>query len=203
MKIFEIQNKIQNYIGQCLSNKGFDIDNTPTFYNLKDDIIRIIHISFLRRRDASYFNSNTASFNLNLGVNYNFKNIKDFHPKEYESHIRGCLLKDFSQKNPMNLKGFPLFHPERKRRDIWWVENNASNLEHLLANVSRIIDKNAIKWLDNFSDIAFTIRFLKKKKEIDSWKGGPFGFGSIVSPYRLHLIKQLQKKQKQIALELT
>lgn len=197
MKISELQNHIKASISQCLVDEGFLAVKKQTFYNQKNNIIRIVHIDFLDKKNASYFNSNTASFSLMLGVHFNFENHTDFHPKEYESHIRGCLLRNFSQKHPMDLKGFAFFHPERKRRDIWWIKNDASDLESLLDKANSAIDKNAVRWLEKFSDVNYVIKFLQKKKEIDSHRGGPFGFGPPGSPLRSNLIKQLQNKIKE------
>ena len=93
MNISKIQNQIKDSISKCLLDKGFSVEKSPTFYNLKNNIIRIIDINFLDKKNAAYFNSNTASFNLDLGINFN--NKSDYYQKEYESHIRGCLIKIF------------------------------------------------------------------------------------------------------------
>ncbi|MGD8912339.1 MAG: hypothetical protein PVJ68_06300 [Candidatus Thiodiazotropha sp.] len=192
MKISDIQKEIKDSISHRLESKGFFVDKSPTFYNIKDNLIRIVHIDFLSRKNATYFQSNTASFTLNLGVNYNIENKANFYPNEHDSHIKGCIIRTFRQKSPMDLKGFPLLHPERRRRDIWWVYRDASNLNNLLSNAVRVLDRKAIQWLERYSDIDFVIRVLQSKKEIDPWKGGPFGMGKIGCPYRNDLIKELK-----------
>ena len=168
---------------------GFDVDSAPTFYNRKGWIIRVFHIDFLNSKNAAYFNSNTASFTLNIGVFFNFQDTIS-KPKEYESHIRGQILRDFRQKNPMNLKEFGWFHPERWRRDIWWVDKDGQNLKHILVSSCRLTENKALKWLDKYSDLDHAIWLLKSKKE--NLKGGPFSFGSIGSSCRLELIKKLE-----------
>jgi hypothetical protein len=196
--ISEIQNQIRLSLSNCCSSIGFDVANNPTFYNHLNinKTVRIIHIDFLNAKSAAFFNSNTASFILNLGIYFNTENQNNLYPKEYEAQIRGTLIKDFRQKNPKDLNGLPLFHPERRRRDIWWVEKDEMKLDGLLANASRIITNNAMKWLDKYSNIEYIISYLKKKNVIDQWKGGPFGFGSIGSPFRQNLIKQLETKTR-------
>ena len=192
MKISEIQNEIKASISSCYASLGFNVSKSPTFYYCKESLLKIASIDFLSKTNAHYFNSNSASFTLGIGIYFNFENQNIF-PKEYECQVHGVLLRDFRQKNPMDLSGFPLFHPERKRRDIWWVEKDGKSLDKLLINASRIINKNAIKWLDKFSDPDYLVRYLKIGKEIDSWKGGPFGFGAIGSPFRQDAINKLEK----------
>ncbi len=193
--ITEIQQQIKSALSDCFLALGFNISKSPTFYHYQNDIVRIVHIDFLSKNNASYFNSNTASFILNLGIYFNLSDQKNLYPKEYEAQIRGILERDFHQKNLMNLKGFSLFHPERRRHDIWWVEKDGSNLEFLLSNASRVIRKGAIKWLNKYSEIKQVINYLKKKREINKC---PFGFGAIGSPCRLNLIKQLENKIKTV-----
>lgn len=190
----DLKNQIKSSLADCCSTIGFDVSKNPTFYNQLKDIVRIIHIDFLNVKNATYFNSNTTSFTINLGIYFIFENQNNIYPKEYEAQIRGTLIKDFYQKNPMGLKCFSLFHPERRRRDIWWVEKDGSNLEALLAHASRIIKNKAMIWLDSFSDIEYAIKYLKTKKEVESWKGGPFGFGVIGSPCRQNLINSIENK---------
>ena len=189
--ISENQKQIKSTLSACCLALGFDISKSPSFYNCRKDIVRIVHIDFLNKNNAAYFNSNTASFTLNLGIFFDLSDHQNLYPKEYEAQIRGKAERDFHQKHPMNLKGFPLFHPERRRRDIWWVEKDGANLDFILVNASRIITQKAIGWLDKYSDINYIIDFLKNKKEIDS---GPFGFGVIGSPCRQNLINRLENK---------
>lgn len=195
MKISELKKKIKDSLSDCCSAIGFDIETSPTFYNTKNNIIRIIHIDFLKNNHAAYFNSNTASFSINLGVFFNFEGKINYHPKEYEADIRGHVLRDFRQKKPMNLKGFSFFHPERRRRDIWWVQADGANLDDLLTNARRAVKANALKWLDKYSNIDFAINFLTKKQETEVWQEGPWGVGSIGSPMRQDLIHELKQKK--------
>ena len=194
-KYSELQNKILLSISNCCFSIGFTIEASPTFYNTQNDIIRILHVDFLNKKNSSYFNSNTASFSLNLGVFFNFEEDISNIPKEYDAQIRGHLIKDFRQKSPMNLKGFSLFHPERRRRDIWWVEPNGINIDYLINNATRIIEKKAIKWLDKYSDIDFVIEFLKTKKGTEVWQEGPWIISPIGSQYRIDLIDKLKLKK--------
>lgn len=195
IKISDLQKRIKDSLSDCCRSIGFNIEASPTFYNAKNDIIRILHIDFLNRRHAEYFNSNTASFTINLGVFFNFEGKISFYPKEYEAHIRGHIIKDFRQTNPMDLKGFSLFHPEKRRRDIWWVESDGSNLDYLLTNAGRLLKAKAVRWLDKYSDIDYVIYFLETKHGTEVWQEGPWGLGSIGSPGRQNLIEKLKTKK--------
>jgi hypothetical protein len=41
MKISDIQKEIKDSISRRLESKGFFVDKSPTFYNIKDNLIRI------------------------------------------------------------------------------------------------------------------------------------------------------------------
>ncbi|MDY0360760.1 MAG: DUF4304 domain-containing protein [Desulforegulaceae bacterium] len=189
MTISQLQKEISNSLSECCLSIGFDIDNATTFYNTKKNIIRLFHIDFLNSKNAAYFNTSTASFSLNIGIFFNFlENVTN--PKEYEAHFRGQILRNFYQKHPMDLKKFSWLHPERWRRDIWWVDKDGKNLKNILLSSRRLTKDKVLNWLDKYSDIDKAIWFLKNKKE--NFKGGPFGFGNIKSPCRLKLIKNLE-----------
>lgn len=195
MRISEIRQKILSSLSDNLADLGFDTLRCPTFYNFREDIVRIIHIDFLSNEAAAYFRSTTASFQINLAVFLNLAEIKNQYPKEYEAEIRGHLIRDFRQKHPMGLKGYSLFHPDRRRKDIWWIEKDGENLNQILDNASRLIYENAMDWLNKYSDIDFLADFLKKKKENEPWKGGPFGFGAIGSASRKKIVLGLERKR--------
>ncbi|KQC12296.1 MAG: hypothetical protein APR63_02840 [Desulfuromonas sp. SDB] len=175
-------------------DKNFKSTHPQTFHRFTPDVIEIFSIKFLDKHNAAYFNTNTASFSLNLGIYFNFEEKSEFHPQEYHAHIRGCLTRNFYQKHPMDLNGFSLFHPERFRRDLWWVDGDGSNLKSVTVNAVKRINTKADPWFNRHSKVDYVLKYLKTKPEQEPHKGGPFGFGSINSPARLNLIQQLENK---------
>ena len=130
-------------------------------------------------------------------------------PKEYECHIRRTLLRDFKQeakgKDPLNidretkrdilkyLEKFPNLKPKKNNqlftdsqdlRDIWYVENDGSNLDIIIEGIKRVIFKEGMKWFEKFSDFTYTYKYLRQKQENDY----AFNFGTRDSPARNYLL---------------
>ncbi len=192
-KIHDIRNQIILVFSNTLKYRGFDVAHPPTFYYSSNDVIQIVHLGFLTRDQARYFNSNTDSFTIYLGLFYIFitSNPPSSLPKEYECQVRGYVNRNFFQKHPMPMKGYSFFHPERWRRDIWWVEKNGSNLDKVIYNANKLLETKAMKWLNKYSDLQTIYNFLQFRNEKSN---GPFGFGTKGSPARKNLIEAIEKR---------
>lgn len=202
ISINELRNKVVNEISACLKSIGCTSENGHTFYAQSQDTIQVIEISFLDRRHAAYFGSNTASFSLELGVFFSFippaENITQSHtnqilyPRSFECHIRGNLLRDISQKAP----GKALSTPDKRRRDIWWVERSGANIDEVLDSATRVIRKRAKRWLERFSDIRYAYRYLQRGAGKNAWQGGPHNLGAKGCPLRQKLMRHLAARLK-------
>jgi len=200
VSVNELRNKIFSEISTCLMSIGFTNEKGYAFYAQSQDVIQVIQISFLDRRHANYFGTNTASFSLEMGIFFSFINTSGdmsqsyvkqmILPKIYECHIRRNLSRDISQKAPKK----DLSKPDRKRRDIWWVERSGANINEESAN--RVILKRAKRWLSRFSDIKYAYRYLKRGAWKDPWQGGPHNIGVKGCPLRQKLMLHLATKLK-------
>lgn len=202
ISINELRGKIIHEISGCLRSLGFTNANRHTFYAQSQDTIQVIEISFLDRRHAAYFGSNTASFSLELGIFFSFitpsENNGQSHtnqillPKIFECHIRGNLLRDISQKAPSK----DLSTPDKIRRDIWWIDRSGSNIDEVLDSATRVIRKRAKPWLQRFSDIHYTYRYLQCGAGKNAWQGGPHNLGAKGCPFRQKLMRHLATRLK-------
>lgn len=192
MTVSKIRKEITNSVTDALSLLGFDISQEPTYYQVQGGVIRIVHIDFLSKSNAAYFNSNTASFTLNMGVCLGSEGESDNYPKEYEAHIRGTLLNESAESPLLNSSDISSSHPDATRKDIWWIEQDGSNVSVILDRLSVVLNKNLMPWLDKHSDMGYIIDYLQSKKEIQPENGGPFGFGAVGSPLRQKLLKLLK-----------
>lgn len=148
-------------------------------------------------------------------------------PKEYECHIRGTLLRDFKQEvkrkdtvtidrdtkrdilkfldkfpNLKPKRGNQLFIDNQDLRDIWYVENDGSNLDIIIEGIKRVTFKEGMKWFEKFSGFNYTYKYLRQKQENDY----AFNFGIKDSPARNYLLGYFARrlgKEKEAKLYLS
>jgi len=198
--IKDIKQKIINDLSLFVTQLGF-VFHDGAWYADSKDLIKVIQIQHFTTDLARSFKTNTATFNVNLGVYYKFfieRNESQlsnstnllFFPKEYECHIRRCLLRDFNQDVP-NKK---LNQIDKRRKDIWYVNDDSSNLDIVIEGVKRVLAKEGIKWFNQFSDLSYTFKFIKSSSEGNAWEGKPFSFGARNSPIRRKYIKDFSSR---------
>lgn len=186
--------RMQEACRQC----GFCVDQDLTFRDWGQHVVRIIHVGFFTTAQAAYFKSTTASFTVALGVYFNFDGHEQPKPKEFEAHLRGNVLRGYHQTNPLDLRGFSLFHPERWRRDVWWVDKDGGNADKIADMAAAQIGNQAMTWLKTYSNIDYALNHIRKKKETQTWQKGPFGFGAPGSTARTQLIDNLKRLRDEI-----
>ncbi len=62
----------------------------------------------------------------------------------------------------------------------------------MISRAIHVIQSSAPRWFNTYSDIPFVLQHLRRKREKEAWKGGPFGVGAVGSPARSQLIEQLE-----------
>jgi hypothetical protein len=81
----------------------------------------------------------------------------------------------------------------RARKDIWFVELDGSNLDVIVQGVQRVVLKDGLVWLQQFSDLPRIYQFLQRQPERDAWIGGAFGFGAKDSSLRYQFLGHFAK----------
>ncbi|MDI6401107.1 DUF4304 domain-containing protein [Balneolaceae bacterium ANBcel3] len=194
--ITELRTTIAAFVGATLQKLEFKTDFNPVFYRHQEMATYMISVTFLKRHQASYFSSNTASFCLETGIYFQKQQAPDqMHvPSIPECHVRGNILRTFKQVHPLKAsRKLGWFHPEYKRKDIWWVDREGEHLDALLDKIPFHLERYGLPWLETYSDPAYILWVLKKKKECDPHTEGPFNIGKKGSPARLELIQHLQE----------
>lgn len=135
MKLKELQDAIRAGISPLLTRAGFE-HHDSAFYRSQPDVIQVATIGCLSKRDAHYFQTNTASFSMGLGIYYTFLPWQDaLHitadpfrerpmdkpfPHEYECRLRRCLLRDFDQSPRLEPEDVPETASWTDRLRRWW-----------------------------------------------------------------------------------
>jgi hypothetical protein len=68
-----------------------------------------------------------------------------------------------------------------KRRDVWYVDPTANNLDSVIADAKKAILEIGLRWFSRFADMNEVLRTLLEDFESDD---GTFGFGRNPSPMR-------------------
>jgi hypothetical protein len=177
--IEEIRRCIEAGLSGHLHRYGLEKTRDYVFWHREPEIILIAEINFLRKSDASYFGSTTASFSILFGGLYGsveYEDNKDF-PAVHYCHVRGHLCRDFDQAAPNPA----LSRAEHKRRDIWWVDKTKESAQAAIDSAGRIIESDLGMWLGRLKDRKYLCRYLYWSQESDTKL---YGFGRKGSPAR-------------------
>jgi len=194
-RIRDLRTAISDGIADTLSPRGFTRTATASFWREAEDVLQAVTITFLDRSHAARFNTNTASFGLELGIFYTFipriegepATLPD-PPAHFECHIRRTLRRRLPQIAPAT--GYSLAH--RLRRDIWWINPTGANLQRVIRGAQRKVRRHAAPWLERFSDLAYAKRYLETRRATPA--GAPFNLGRVGCPYRRELIGWLGRR---------
>jgi len=155
------------------------------------EIIQMATVVFLNRQQARRFGCTTASFCLEVGVFYTFAPNAALGalgwPDPAACHIRALLPRPYRQRPPNR----DLPRVDRRRRDIWWVDESKGDLDRILRKATETIAKRAKPLLQRYSDPEFTYWYLKRWPGTALVVGAPFNVGTKDSPQRRVLIEAL------------
>ena len=106
-----------------------------------------------------------------IGVFYDFIPLRGYAPSKIEKgfvpeiedcHIRSELLCTLDQSTLKKV----LFNPaNRKRKDIWWIEKDGSNVEEVVNNIKDAFLKQGVSWFKKFNDLRLALREIEKERD--------------------------------------
>ena len=173
---------IQKVIHPELYAAGFVRSTSRTFWRTAATRVEVLNFQSFNSYLARVLGCTTYSFGVNLGSflpeippQYEMERIKEAEgklwPQEYECHLRGHLLRGFSQ-------------PELRRRDIWFVDPHGKYLEKAIRDVRGSIIRQAFPWYEGLRDSERVLDILLHKPE-DMRR--LWGFGRNPSPLRSYM----------------
>lgn len=196
-EISHLRSEISGAIGETASLLGMTRHEAFRFARRTPQAIQVAQLDFLDRRHASYFRSNTASFSVRIGLY--FPGIQpdlnptrpltrpDEIPPLHVSHLQRELKRTIEQSAP----GTDLSPADRLRRDIWWVEPDASNLDAVVSDAAAVFQSRAPQWYRRFSNrTLLRLVLLAWPGWLDIF-GVPNNIGTVRSPYRRQLLRAL------------
>lgn len=178
-----LKEKIIAGVSGCLEGFGLTKGPEHVFSALSSDVMRIVQVSFLDTRHASYFGTGTASFSLEYGAIYtpisSSQDRNDF-PAVHYCQVRGVLMRDYSQRAPKST----LPAVEHKRRDIWWVDPSGKDVERVIGRANAVLQRDLGRWLDRLASYEYLGWYLLWRNQSKVF----YGFGARRSPARRDLM---------------
>ena len=192
----EVTKAINSKIRPFLKGKGFKNYSGRTYWRYGEDQIDILNFQSFNSYNADVIGCTTYSFALNLAVTLNYipfeHAVKEKNglsrPEEYQGHFRKHITKGLQQS-------------ELERKDIWYVQENGTNLTEVIEDAGIQIAGDGLGWFEQFDSKQNVLKILTSDNEEDM--NGTWGFGNLNSPNRNRLtgFTALKLGQHDLAIE--
>lgn len=168
----EVNKVIREILSPVLKVNGFSKVNTRNNWAWIDHSIWVLNITAV----GKYFSDVTGwppmSIHVDLGMYYNFIPMNNdrikidegarLFPKSHQCHLQGELHSTLDQTQYMSSLSNPA---EQKRKDLWWIEPDGSNIEEVIKNVKQSFLTDGIDWFRKNTDLEHA--FLEIEKDHD------------------------------------
>ena len=166
----EINKTIRKKLSPALKESGFTKVNTRHNWALVEECTWVVDITAVGKYFSDVTGWPSMSIHVNLGIYYNFiptndNNIKvekngTYFPKYHQCHLQHQLLSTLDQDMYMSTLSNAA---ERKRKDLWWIEPDGSNLEEVIENVKRSFSAEGIDWFMENTNIDQAFHNIEKE----------------------------------------
>lgn len=141
-----------------LNQHDFDIVGPRSSWKFLANCTWVVKIEAVGRYFSDVTGWPPSSLSVGVGVLYRFIPHRDLKrdpqgrelPQEYDCHVRWLLSRTVGQDDHTRVLSNPA---DRKRRDIWWVNQNGSNAQIVAPDIAMQIGIVGIPWLQAFSDL--------------------------------------------------
>lgn len=166
----EIDKMIRKNLSPSLKESGFTKVDTRHNWAWMEECTWVLDITAV----GKYFSDVTGwppmSIHVDLGIYYNLiptneDNIKIekngiLTPRSHQCHLQHQLLSTIDQDMYTSTLSNAA---ERKRKDLWWVKPDGSNLEEVIENLKHSFLTEGIDWFMGNTDIEQASRNIKKE----------------------------------------
>ena len=167
----DIDKMIRKIIFHSLKENGFSKTKRRTAWGWHDDCIWVFHIKAVGHFHSSITHWPSASLTVNLGIYYPYlPHIKEakkdknglMYPKEYECNRRAELTCSYDQLKYTEFVNCN--SSEKKRRDIWWIQPDGSNISEVINDINNRFLEHAVKWFGEKSNKELALQEAGKLK---------------------------------------
>lgn len=161
----DIDKMIRKIIIPSLKKGGFIKTKGRNAWGWHDDCIWVFNIKAVGKTHSIITKWPEDSLKVNLGIYYNYlphiieaKKDKSglLYPKDYECNRRSQLTCSYDQFKYTELVNCNT--SEKKRKDIWWIQPDGSNIGEVINDISNCILNYAVKWFEEKSNKELTLQ---------------------------------------------
>lgn len=161
----DIDKMIQKIIFPSLKENGFSKTKGQNAWGWHNDCIWVYNIRPIGKAHSYISNWPAESLVVYLGIYYSYlphviELKKDesgmLYPKEYECSRRAQMICSYDQLQ--YTKDINCNSSEKKRKDIWWVQPDGSNLSEVISDINNCFLKHAVKWFEEKSNKELTMQ---------------------------------------------
>ena len=156
----EINKMIRKNLSPVLKESGFAKVSTRHNWAWMADCIWVLEITAVGKYFSDVTEWPSMSIHVDLGIYYNFIPINEdginvekngsLSPRSHQCHLQHQLLSRLDQDMYMPTLSNAA---ERKRKDLWWIEPNGSNLEEVIEDVKQTFLTEGMDWFMENTDI--------------------------------------------------
>ena len=164
----EVNKEIKEQIKPWLKEQGFQRITARNAWRTSEDAIEVLNFQSFNSYNASVMGVTTYSFSVNLGVYYKFTNVRPWanyeelkEPKCPECHAVRSVLKGQKQN-------------ETNSQCVWFVAEDGSNLEEVIADAKQEIIELAPDWYEELTNLERALDIFQSRPESYSKSAGLF-----------------------------
>lgn len=161
----DMDKMIRKIVYPALKENGFNKTKGRTAWGWHDDCIWVFNIRSVGRCHSIITNWPSESVTVNLGIYYTYlphiNEVKKdetgiLYPKEFECNRRAQLTCSYDQLK--YTEHVECNSSEKRRRDIWWVQPDGSNISEVINDINHRYLEYAVKWFWEKSNKELTLK---------------------------------------------
>ncbi|MTH55359.1 hypothetical protein GKZ89_18350 [Bacillus mangrovi] len=187
----ELRDTLYPVLGEC----GFTKITSRGSWKYNDNCIWIMDYEPVGKRFSEGSGWPSMSLFINCAIYFTFipeLNTEDvikqssdgqLTPRYNQSHLQETLLCNYNQNEYTNTLEIPA---DRGRNDIWWIEEDGSNLNHVINSLAEVISVDGMEWLREFSSEQHVLEALEAKRRMSYYD----------VHHAMHIARRLNLKDK-------
>ncbi|MGD6817690.1 hypothetical protein [Metabacillus sp. 84] len=179
MEAKELNKELRDTLYPVLKECGFTKITSRGSWKYNDNCIWIMDYEPVGKRFSEGSGWPSMSLFIKCAIYFTFipeLNTKDvikqssdgqLTPRYYQSHLQETLMCNSNQNEYTNTLEIPA---DRGRNDIWWIEEDGSNLNHVINNLAEVISVDGMEWLRKHSDVKSALENIETKKNLSLYE---------------------------------